>query len=653
MKFIIFLSSYFSQFIFILNGESNSYYENQENRQLKAVYRIDSLVKGYTLTVGKKNNLELLFKKLGKQQNFRIIPSDSYGLYYIESKSLNKRIGLDDKNNLILKDKINQYPLKDTYWNITNINDNIFLIQNNYSQNYVKVIKNNNALICKNNLDEITNGYKIQINEVSDNFKFSFLKLFEEVDLKPEHISIIEKEPIDVLIKYIDLIDPSLNRIGIKKIKKDEEHEEFRYCVRGILEYIPWIRKIFILMPNKRVKYFKPIEEISDKFVYVQDKDLLGFESEDCYTYHFHLWKMKKFNLSENFILMDDDYFIGKPINKSQFFYYDEEQKKILPSIVTDDISEINKDETLNKRRALFQRRNSIPPHSFNGWKLQQLSAYKLLLDSFKTPLINGDFSHNAIPLNLNDLKEIYDFIKANYTYANETLFSKFRTMLGLQSQSLFNSYLLNVKKRKVNSIPYAYYDLAAVKNKNLDIELFVINTSGDRIYTELQNKIAKELLEKKFSKPTPYEIELKITKNDTHQNLSTTEYNNNKRDEKLNNETEKIKNEIHNIKSQIKEKDNDSLKIEKKEDIIDLTEVKKSEIKDKNYLFSIFYIIIIFIIIALFCTYFICIFMKQNIHKYKRNKIKKKNRKTKYSNYESNVKEKNDDNESERLANS
>jgi hypothetical protein len=451
---------------------------------------------------------------------------------------------------------------------------------------------------------------------VSDDFKFLFLKLFEEVDFKPEQISIIDNEPIDVLIKYIDLRDPSLNRVGIQKIKKDEEHEELRYCVRGILEYIPWIRKIFILMPNKRVKYFKPLEEISDKFVYVLDKDLLGFESEDCNTYQFHLWKMKKFNLSENFILMDDDYFIGKPIKKSQFFYYDEEQKKILPSIVTEDISELNKDETINQHRKLFKKRNSINPHSFNGWKLQQLSAHKLLLKSFKPPLINGDFSHNTIPLNLNDLKEIYEFIKSNYAYANQTLFSTFRTMFGLQSQSLFNSYLLNVKKRKVNSIPYAYYDLGAVKDKNLDIELFVINTSGDRKYTELQKKIAKDLLEKKFSKPTPYEIELNITKNDTHQILNITEYNN-RRGENLNNETKEIKKEIH--------------------------------YKYKNHI--IFYFIIILIFSMIF-TYFLYIHKKQNIHKYRRNKSKKNKWKSNYSNYRKNVNEKNDDNELEKLTN-
>ena len=40
---------------------------------------------------------------------------------------------------------------------------------------------------------------------------------------------------------------------------------------------------------------------------------------------------------------MDDDYFIGKPINKTKFIYYDEELKKVFPSIVSDEISESNK----------------------------------------------------------------------------------------------------------------------------------------------------------------------------------------------------------------------------------------------------------------------------------------------------------------------
>ena len=50
---------------------------------------------------------------------------------------------------------------------------------------------------------------------------------------------------------------------------------------------------------------------------------------------------MKQFGLNENFILMDDDYFIGKPLQKSNFFY--EEDGKVYPALITGDYYEMNK----------------------------------------------------------------------------------------------------------------------------------------------------------------------------------------------------------------------------------------------------------------------------------------------------------------------
>ena len=63
-------------------------------------------------------------------------------------------------------------------------------------------------------------------------------------------------------------------------------------------------------MPNERVKFFKPSEEIKEKIVYVKDKDILGFDSASIYEFHYNLFKMKKFGLSENFIL--NSYYINK-----------------------------------------------------------------------------------------------------------------------------------------------------------------------------------------------------------------------------------------------------------------------------------------------------------------------------------------------------
>ena len=80
-----------------------------------------------------------------------------------------------------------------------------------------------------------------------------------------------------------------------KRIKKDQDNQELKYSVRIILQNIPWIRKIFILMPNEKVSCFKPKEEIEEKIVYVNDQDYLGLNSCSSPTLQFNLYKMKNF----------------------------------------------------------------------------------------------------------------------------------------------------------------------------------------------------------------------------------------------------------------------------------------------------------------------------------------------------------------------
>ena len=509
----------------------------------KGVYRIDSLMNDYSFTVDNEH-LILNYKKEGKEQNFRIKYSNS-NLYFIESISLNKRIGVNDKDELIFFDINDNENIKEIHWNLIKMNSKEFFIQNNYTKKFIE--NYNDFLRCSGNLTEIMKKGNLKEANISNSFKFSFLKLYEEVELKKEHIPLIEKEPVDIVIKYIDLTDETLNREGIKQSKKDIENEELRYCVRSIMENLPWIRKIFILMPNEKVKYFKSLNEIKEKIIYIKDRDLLGFDSADSHIFQINLFNMKKFNLSENFILMDDDYFFGKPINKFQFFYYDEKHKKVLPSIVSDKFSEILKNETLIEYEKLFSKRALIRPYSVNCFKLQQLASFKLLLDNFKEPLISAGFTHNAMPLNMKDLQEIYELIKNKYQYPHDALFSKERSILGLQTHSLFNSYALNVKKRKVKTIPYMLFDLGNIDDKDFDIEMFVINNSGGTLYDQNEFDKEKIILEKKFNKPTPYEI---ISNNISY---------NYKKDNKVNEENNQLNKTIKYYKI-IKNKGNDTI---------------------------------------------------------------------------------------------
>ena len=534
----------------VINKKVNK--SSKKKQLFNAVYRIDSLKNGLSLSI-ENNQLLLSNKKEGKEEHFRIRPSNSNSnLYYIQSSLFNLFLGVNDKDEIILYNKNDTEIVNEIYWNIIKINKKEFLIQNNYTKKFIEY--DNYILKCSDDLTELINIDNIKKNNISNFFKFSFLKLYEEVELKPKHINIIEKEPIDVVIKYIDLTDTTLNREGIKQSNKDFDNEELRYCIRSILEYIPWIRKIFILMPNEKVKYFKPKNEIKEKIIYIKDKDLLGFDCSDSHTFQFNLFKMKNYGLSENFILMDDDYFFGKPINKSQFFYYDEKQKKVLPNIITDEFNEIMENETIKEYNKLFSNKYMIKPYSLNCFKLQKLATFKLLLEQYKKPLINAGFTHNAIALNLNDIKEIYELIKNKYEYSYEVLFSKDRSILGLQSHSLFNSYALNIKKRKVNIIPYGYYDIGNLEDKNLDIEMFVINNAGGRLYEKLEYEKEKIILDRKFNKPTPYEI---ISYNISDNNINNEKLNeliqkDNK--DKENNELNKTVNDLNFNRNKNKE---------------------------------------------------------------------------------------------------
>ena len=118
------------------------------------------------------------------------------------------------------------------------------------------------------------------------------MKLYEEKEnITDEEKKILDDEPIDVFIKYIDVNDPNLIRNNLTHIEKDKENDELKYCIRSILKNIPWIRKIFILMPNEKVRFFKNYSEIIEKIIYVNDKDILGHQSANIHAFQYRIWK--------------------------------------------------------------------------------------------------------------------------------------------------------------------------------------------------------------------------------------------------------------------------------------------------------------------------------------------------------------------------
>ena len=530
-------------FFFLILIEANAV-------DLNGVFRIDSITNGYSLN-DENYILQFTKQKEKNSQSFRLVKTDN-NLYYIENKN-HIRIVVNENGHVLMMYNPNEKNLQQTMeWNFILLEDNKYIIQNHGNKKFLEI--NNNFFQCINDLPQPIEEHK---SEISDNFKFNLLKLYEEVTFTKEQKDIVEKEPVDVLIKYIDLTDKTLNRTGIKQIPKDEDNEELKYSVRSILKYIPWVRKIFILMPNEKVKYFKPYDEIKDKIVYVKDKDVLGYESANIYAFTFNLFRLEKYGLANNFIYMDDDFFIGKEIEKTEFFYYDENEKRVVPCLLNSIFSELNKESTLAQYWNVFKTKDTLAPQCFMAWILSLYSTQKFFIDYYKNlTLIKPTPTHNAISYNIQDLKEIYELVLNNYEYANETLNSIERHILTLQTQHFVDLYELNIKKRKVHTIPTNVIPMNLLKMAYMNAKLFAINTGGDKIYTEEEYRKQRELMQKRFPEPTPYEIV----------------ENNGQPEKKIEQKIEK-KNEEENTK------DNPKL-IQNNEDINEILEERKSLIQ-------------------------------------------------------------------------
>ena len=477
-------------------------YINKCQDLFESTYRIDSVFNGLCLSV---QDNEIISKNTanGLSENFYITSSyeDSY---FIISRQENKRLGVDFQNNLKFYNLDDNKDIKKTYWKFINYNNiqNVYLIQNVFSQKFLEINQEDNKLICKNIV--IYNPLN-NLNKVQKNSLFLFLKLFENLQIRPIDIEKLKNEPIDVFMKYTDYTDKTLNRKGINEKIKEKDMEELKYSIRSIFKYIPWIRKIFIVMPNEKVRFFKNIEAIRDKIVYIKEKDIIGFDTANSAPLQFNLYKLEKYGISQNFIYMDDNYFIGGNLKKTDLFYYDDKSKKVVPAIVNYFYYELNRKEINRNYDELFNKKDKLSPYDFPGWRITMLASEKLILDNYNISIIGSDFTHNAIPLNINDLKEIYDLIISKYKFANDTLNSLDKNVLNLQPQHLFCLYGLNIKKRDVHPISYNLLQLEDLKTEYLYTKFFGLLTGGE--YSE-KHEAAKMVLQSRYPEPIKYEIE-------------------------------------------------------------------------------------------------------------------------------------------------
>ena len=236
----------------------------------------------------------------------------------------------------------------------------------------------------------------------------------------PDDELTLNYEEIDVVIKYIDL-----SEMNFKPTKKypsiKSSNGEIKYCVRSILKNIPWINKIYILTSNEKIKFLKDSKEINKKIIFIKDKVFLGFDYISENVFQFNLWRLKNFGVSENFIYMNDYYFIGNQLKKIDFFYI--ENGKVVPYLLINN-EKINKtltEEIYYKLYPIISKKKNLV-----------LDNEKYIFHLFETRLfifkLFGNYSKiitkspNSFGENILENEEIYNIILNNYKYSDDCL---------------------------------------------------------------------------------------------------------------------------------------------------------------------------------------------------------------------------------------
>ena len=610
---------FFAELILIIFVNIKISYGNEIQNGLYIIKNKDNLnlcIKNSSLYFTSEESCQfLIIKKETKlEHEYDFVPEEDKksSYYYIEDEKTGKRINFNGITESIsaVDETDSENDDSSNLWEIIpknkNKNDDIYQIKSKltkkkYFISYENTEANTKKVLCESSWTSFIEGRE------------NIIKFVQIYHLKENNqdLKILDKEPIDVVIKYIDLNDTNLNRKNLEQIDKDYHNNELKYCLRSIFKNIPWIRKIFIIMPNEEIPFLKSHTEINEKIIYIKDSDLLGFESSSPPAFQFNLHQLKKYNLSENFILMDDDYFISQPLKKSDLFY--EEKGKVYPLLISTKYIILDSDRLQKTELDNIDNIDDINYHSKEGFDFRRTSSlsfiHKIFDDNYdNNTLIEVGFTHNAIPLKISDVEEVFDLIEDKYKYSEYCLRGNKRTIRNLQPQIMFMNYAKNKYNRPVNKISWKYYELSEVDKVNLDTQLFVINKETKKYDKDIYIKEEKAL-EKFFPNAIKYEKDYVETKNDKNNNenmindyvghneniektkeeLKEEQHNENKKDKEEDKNNEEQNNENQNVEQNNEipqeepnvNKDNEEIDKEKEED--NNNDENSKEKKDEN----------------------------------------------------------------------
>lgn len=189
--------------------------------------------------------------------------------------------------------------------------------------------------------------------------------------------------PIDIVIPWVDGNDPVWIKEKIEYMgngcpdMKANTHiryqnwDNLQYWFRAVEKYMPWVNKVFFVTWG-HIPPFLNTEHPKLKVVkhtdYIPEKYLPTFNSN---TIEMNYWRMEE--VSENFIIFNDDFFTILPIDETYYFKND----KVCDEAIESPIIPVNKDEGYRNFCMMQMNNLNVINRHFNKREVQKKNFWK------------------------------------------------------------------------------------------------------------------------------------------------------------------------------------------------------------------------------------------------------------------------------------
>lgn len=332
----------------------------------------------------------------------------------------------------------------------------------------------------------------------------------------------MKNNAIDLVLPWVDSSDPLWRaeknkydtECGVSDVRY-ESWDNLQYLFRGIETYMPWIHKVFFITWGHIPKW---LNTTCDKLVVVKHEEYIP--DDFLPTFNSNVIEMNYFRieeLSENFILFNDDLFVTQPMPET---YYFRDNLPCEEAVETHFILKADKGMDLQMNYACvnnmvllnrnFDKRNVIE-HNRDKWfapiygeRLQQ--NYNL---EFWNNFESFVYPHEAMPMKKSVLREIWEKEPEALTTASRNRFRAYSDVtqrLITMWQICSGNFVPHKYRGKMFLIDEGNYQEAAAAISSRQYPIVSLNETGEGDFALIKAEINRALGQL-FPKRSAFEI--------------------------------------------------------------------------------------------------------------------------------------------------